>query len=232
MIKFIIVDDEIKWIDEYEKIINDVAFNSNKQYEIKKFKKYDEDLHKLILDNSEQKIYLMDLDLENKHTGMDILREIREEDWDSEIIVLTNHDRMFETVHKEIYKTFDFIEKFDNFEVRLRKDLKKIISKKYDTDKFIYNNNKISLQIYLKDIIYVYRDTVDRKLVIKTTNNQFIVNMPINEMMEKLDDRFIQCHRSCIINDERIVEKNYAQGYFVTDTGEKVDMLSRKYQGE
>lgn len=232
MIKFIIVDDEIKWIDEYEKIINDVAFNSNKQYEIKKFKKYDEDLHKLILDNSEQKIYLMDLDLENKHTGMDILREIREEDWDSEIIVLTNHDRMFETVHKEIYKTFDFIEKFDNFEVRLRKDLKKIISKKYDTDKFIYNNNKISLQIYLKDIIYVYRDTVDRKLVIKTTNNQFIVNMPINEMMEKLDDRFIQCHRSCIINDERITEKNYAQGYFVTDTGEKVDMLSRKYQGE
>lgn len=232
MIKFIIVDDEIKWIDEYEKIINDVAFNSNKQYEIKKFKKYDEDLHKLILDNSEQKIYLMDLDLDNKHTGMDILREIREEDWDSEIIVLTNHDRMFETVHKEIYKTFDFIEKFDNFEVRLRKDLKKIISKKYDTDKFIYNNNKISLQIYLKDIIYVYRDTVDRKLVIKTTNNQFIVNMPINEMMEKLDDRFIQCHRSCIINDERITEKNYAQGYFVTDTGEKVDMLSRKYQGE
>lgn len=232
MIKFIIVDDEIKWIDEYEKIINDVAFNSNKQYEIKKFKKYDEDLHKLILDNSEQKIYLMDLDLDNKHTGMDILREIREEDWDSEIIVLTNHDRMFETVHKEIYKTFDFIEKFDNFEVRLRKDLKKIISKKYDTDKFIYNNNKISLQIYLKDIIYVYRDTVDRKLVIKTTNNQFIVNMPINEMMEKLDDRFIQCHRSCIINDERIVEKNYAQGYFLTDTGEKVDMLSRKYQGE
>lgn len=232
MIKFIIVDDEIKWIDEYEKIINDVAFNSNKQYEIKKFKKYDEELHKLISDNSEQKIYLMDLDLENKHTGMDILREIREEDWDSEIIVLTNHDRMFETVHKEIYKTFDFIEKFDNFEVRLRKDLKKIISKKYDTDKFIYNNNKISLQIYLKDIIYVYRDTVDRKLVIKTTNNQFIVNMPINEMMEKLDDRFIQCHRSCIINDERITEKNYAQGYFVTDTGEKVDMLSRKYQGE
>lgn len=232
MIKFIIVDDEIKWIDEYEKIINDVAFNSNKQYEIKKYKKYDEDLHKLILDNSEQKIYLMDLDLDNKHTGMDILREIREEDWDSEIIVLTNHDRMFETVHKEIYKTFDFIEKFDNFEVRLRKDLKKIISKKYDTDKFIYNNNKISLQIYLKDIIYVYRDTVDRKLVIKTTNNQFIVNMPINEMMEKLDDRFIQCHRSCIINDERIVEKNYAQSYFVTDTGEKVDMLSRKYQGE
>ena len=33
---------------------------------------------------------------------------MRNNDWDSEIIVITNHDRMFETVHKEIYKTFDF----------------------------------------------------------------------------------------------------------------------------
>ena len=77
MIKFIIVDDKIKWIDEYEKIINDVAFNSNKQYEIKKFKKYDEDLHKLILDNSEQKIYLMDLvellELDKEHYQQKIL---------------------------------------------------------------------------------------------------------------------------------------------------------------
>ena len=75
----------------------------------------------IIEDNSEQKIYLMDLDLEtSKVNGLDILREIREEDWDSEIIVLTNHDRMFETVHKEIYKTFDFIEKFDNLDKRLK----------------------------------------------------------------------------------------------------------------
>ena len=123
-------------------------------YEIYSFKKYDNELKELILDNSEPKIYLMDLELDPQHTGMDILREIREEDWDSEIIVLTNHDRMFETVHKEIYKTFDFIEKFDNFEKRLKKDLNKILNKNYDKEKFLYNTRRISLQIYFKDIIY------------------------------------------------------------------------------
>ena len=182
------------------------------------------------MDNSEQKIYLMDLELDPKHTGMDILREIREDDWDSEIIVLTNHDRMFETVHKEIYKTFDFIEKFDDFEKRLKKDLKKIISKKYDNDKFIYNTRKISLQIFMKDIIYVYRDTVDRKLELKTTNNEFVVNLSINDILKQLDSRFKQCHRSCIINEDRITKKNYVEGYFITDTGETVHMLSKMFR--
>ena len=230
MIKIVIVEDEDKWIDIYEKIINDILFESNKEYKIYSFKKYNSELKSIIDDNSEQKIYLMDLELEIKHTGMDILREIRANDWDSEIIVLTNHDRMFETVHKEIYKTFDFIEKFDNIENRLKKDLKKIINKKHDNDKFIYETRKISLQIFLKDIIYICRDTIDRKLIIKTTNNEFIVSMTFDNIMKKLDKRFKQCHRSCVINEDRITEKNFVEGYFITDTGERVNLLSKKYK--
>lgn len=232
MIKFIIVEDEEKWMNEYERIINDILFKTDKEYEVYKFNKYTKDLKELIKDNSEPKIYLMDLEIDTKYNGMDILREIREDDWDSEIIVLTNHDRMFESVHKQIYKTFDFIEKFDNLEKRLKKDIKKIISKKNDYDKFIYETRKISLQIYLKDIMYICRDTVDRKLVIRTTNNEFIVNLSMKEMQTKLDDRFAMCHRSCLINNDRITEKNYVDGYFITDTGEKVDLLSKKYRIE
>ena len=109
MIKIIIVEDEVSWSKDYEKIVNDVLFKSEQDYEIHSFTKYTEELKKLILDNSEPKIYIMDLQVDKKHDGMDILREIRVKDWDSEIIVITNHDRMFETVHKEIYNIFDFI---------------------------------------------------------------------------------------------------------------------------
>lgn len=232
MIKFVIVEDEEKWVKEYKRVINEILFKTDKEYEIFEYKKYTKELSDLIHDNSEPKIYLMDLELDNKHSGMDILREIREDDWDSEIIVLTNHDRMFETVHKEIYKTFDFIEKFIDLEKRLKKDIKKIISKKNDYDKFIYETRKINLQIYLKDIMYVYRDTVDRKIVIKTSNNEFIVNLSMKEMQNKLDERFKMCHRSCVINTDRITEKNYVEGYFITDTGEKVYMLTKKYRGK
>lgn len=233
MIKFIIVEDDKKWTEEYERVINNVFFKSDKEYDIYTFIKYSDELKKIIHDNSEQKVYIMDLDLNNsKPTGMDILREIREDDWDSEIIVVTNHDRMFETVHKEIYKTLDFIEKFDNFEDRLKRDLKKIDKQKFDKGKFIYNSKKISLQIYLKDIQYIARDSVDRKLIIKTTNNEFIVNLSIQEILEMLDERFKQCHRSCVINEDRVVEKNYIKSYFMTDTGEVVPLLSRRFRGD
>jgi len=137
---------------------------------------------------------------------------------------------MFETVHKEIYKTFDFIEKFDDFEKRLKKDLKKILNKNHDKGKFIYNTRRLSLQIFYKDIIYIYRDSIERKLIIKTSNNEFIVNLTIDEVLKKLDSRFKQCHRGCIYNKDRVPEKNYIDGYFITDTGEQVNMLSKKYR--
>ena len=47
-----------------------------------------------------------------------------------------------------------------------------------------------------------------------------------------LDNRFKQCHRSCIVNDDRITEKNFVEGYFITDTGEQVNLLSKKYRVE
>jgi len=230
MIKFIIIEDEEKYTKEYENVINNILFKTENEYDIFKFNKYNNDLKNIIRDNSEMKIYLVDLQLNSKYDGMNILREIRENDWDSEIIVLTNHDRMFESVHKEIYKTFDFIEKFVDLEKRLKRDIKKILSKKQDNGKFVYKTRKVELQVYYKDIIYIYRDTIDRKLFMKTSYNYFIIDMSMKEMKKMLDDRFIMCHRSCIINNERISEKNYVKGYFITDMGEKVDLLSKKYR--
>ena len=51
-------------------------------------------------------------------------------------------------------------------------------------------------------------------------------------MLKSLDGRFEQCHKSCIINNDRVVEKNYTKGYFITDTGEQVNMLSKKYRSD
>ena len=84
----------------------------------------------------------------------------------------------------------------------------------------------------MKDIIYILRDQDERKLAINTSNNEFIVNMTVQEMLSKLDSRFSQCHRGCIINEDRVVEKNYNKGYFVTDTGKVIPFLSRKYRGD
>ena len=230
MIKYIVIDDEVQMLTRVEKIINKVVFKTEGEYDIQTFTKYSSELEKHINDNSVSKVYIIDLELDKKKSGLDIARQIRENDWDSEIIIITNHDRMFETVYKTIYKVFNFIEKFDNLDTRLENDLTVISRKTDDKKKFIYENNKISLQIYLKDILYIYRDTVERKLVIVTTNNKYLVNMTIQNLLERLDSRFKQVHRACVVNNERVRLFDWQNGYFELETGENVYMLSKTFR--
>ena len=137
---------------------------------------------------------------------------------------------MFETVYRTIFKVFDFIEKFHNLDSRLEKDLNKIISKDLDNKKFIYKSKKTDLQIYLKDIYYIHRDTVERKVVIVTKQTQFLVGLSILETLEHLDERFKQIHRACIVNTDYVNEYNWQEGYFVLKNGLKINLCSKNYK--
>lgn len=230
MVKFIVVDDNSEFQNIICKVIDNTMFKTEEEYYIEKYNKYCCDLHKAIVDCSTQKIYILDIDLGHLHSGLDIAKEIRKYDWDGEIIFITSHDKMFETVYRNIFKVFDFIEKFISLEERLAKDLKIIVSQKADYGKFYYCNNKTDMQIYYKDITYIYRDTAERKLVIKTTNNKFLLNKSILEISKELDNRFKQVHRACIVNKDRVNLFNWSKGYFILDNGEKVDLCSKNFK--
>ena len=51
-------------------------------------------------------------------------------------------------------------------------------------------------------------------------------------MLDKLDGRFKQCHRACIVNRNRVHKYDWNKSTFILDTKESVDMLSRKYKKE
>lgn len=230
MLQFILVDDEKIMRDKERKLLNEVLFSANIEYDILEYSHLTDEL-KTVIYNSNPKVYIMDIDLNSKVSGLDIGKYIRNYDWDSEIIYITNHDKMFEKVFRNIYKVFDFIEKFDSMEERFKNDINQILLRKWDKKKFTYSNNRISFEIYLDDILYLYRDTVERKVAIKTVKgNIFYVNKNINQIIEDLDDRFIQVHRSCIVNKDKVNVYNWANGYFVLDTGERIDMLSKTYK--
>lgn len=230
MLQFILVDDEKIMRDKERQLLNEVLFSANVEYDILEYSHLTDEL-KTVINNSNPKVYIMDIDLNSKVSGLDIGKYIRNYDWDSEIIYITNHDKMFEKVFRNIYKVFDFIEKFDSMEDRFKNDINQILLRKWDKKKYIYSNNRISFEIYLDDILYLYRDTVERKVAIKTVKgNIFYVNKNINQIIEDLDERFIQVHRSCIVNKDKVNVYNWAKGYFVLDTGERVDMLSKTYK--
>ncbi len=232
MAKIVVVEDDDKDQETIQKVISPFLFKFDEPIKPIYYQRCNENLLKEIEDLSERKIYILDICLKGKITGISIALKIRENDWDSEIIFITNHTSYEQKVYNSVLKVFKFIEKFDNMEKRLSECLEMIFRKKVDNKIFAYKNSQIDLRVYMKDILYIYRDTNERKLVIKTTNNFFKVNMTFEEIMKKLDSRFKMIHRSCVANLDRINKYDWKAGKFVLDTGEEVPMLSKKYKEE
>lgn len=234
MVKIIIVEDDKAVQEQIKQVVRKISIQKDINLDIAYFSKYDNNLQKELENTLYPKIYVMDIELENSISGIEIASKIRENDWDSEIIFVTCHDNMFESVHRQILEVFDFIEKFQNMAERLEKDFNKIISKKVDKKMLNIKGKHVDVSIYMKNILYILRDKEERKSIIYTDTDQvnFKVNYSLTELLNLLDDRFVQTHKSCLVNKERMVERNYAKGYFVLNNGEKVEYLSKKYRKE
>lgn len=230
MVKFIVVEDNKMIQEQIKKLLIKISISTNQEYDVAYFSKYNDKLQEEINNQTFRKVYIMDIELENSISGIEIAQKIRENDWDSEIIFVTSHDKMFETVHRNILEVFDFIEKFLDMDKRLEQDILKIINKKYDNKILKIKGNNVELELHMKNILYIEKE--DRKSVIHAFENEFKTNLTLEKLLEMLDERFVQTHKSCIANKEHIVEKNYSKGYFILDNGKKVDLLSKKFRKE
>ena len=233
MINLIVIEDEKKIQDKIKEIIRDAVrdkgINPKKHF----FNSFNNELKELMKNESERKIYIIDIELGTELNGIHIAKMIRETDWDSEIIFITNHDKMFETVYRSVLKVFNFIEKFHNFDERLKEDLETILNKTDNKKMFVYKSKNADIQIYYKSINYIVRDKEERKIIIHYDDkNKVKLSLNLNEAIELLDDRFRYSHRSCIVNKENVVEFNWTKGYFILTNGKKIDLLSKTYREE
>lgn len=232
MIKFVIVEDNAKNVNTIKEIINKEKYRIDTEVKTFEFEGYNRQLASLISNPDEKTIYILDIELENSKSGIEIASMIRENDWDSEIIFITNHDKMFETAHRSVYEVFDFIEKYHDLEKRLTKDIKTILNKNIDKRMFTYKGRNIDLQLYLNSIKYIYRDKGERKIVIVTDKSSFSINLGVKEILEQLDDRFKIIHRSCIVNTDKVSIYDWNNSKIIMSDGSEVTYLSKKYKKE
>lgn len=229
MVRVVVVDDDKEELEHIKDLLDEVV---KEEKEVVTFTRLTDRLKKEIQNTDLRKIYVLDIEIGHKVSGISIAKLIRDVDWESEIIFITNHDKMFESVHRTVYEVFDFIEKFHEFDKRFKKDIQTILKRNFDNKMFVYKTNNIELNLYYKSILYIYRDTAERKLVIVTDSNKYMIGLSIKEIIPYLDYRFVKCYKSCIVNTARVQEKNYKDGYFTLDNGEKVYMLSKKCKND
>ena len=90
MINFIVCDDNEFIRREIEKLIAKITMSYDFDYKVYTFSKYNKELNKIIKEDAELKIYILDIEMPGK-TGPEIARKIRETDFNSIIMILTTH---------------------------------------------------------------------------------------------------------------------------------------------
>lgn len=234
MINFVICEDEPLLLNKYVNEIEKFMMRYDTDYKCHKYKGYDDKWKEYAKKDDGFKVYLLDIKTENG-SGLDAARLIREEydDWVSMIIIITAYNEYkYEALEKRLMLV-DFINKLSNFEKRLQAALT-ICMKNYDnrhkTLRYTYKNNVYNID--LKQIISIEKETDNKRCIINTVTNKYIIPGTLNTIMKSLDNRFIKCYRNMIINLEQIESYYIKEGKIIFKNGHTVTAISRNQKKE
>ncbi len=231
MINFIVCDDFEYIRKNIIEIIDSIMMKNEYEYKIYSYADYDKNFIKDMNLIPSNKIYILDIETPT-NSGIDIARRIRKNDIDSIIIFLTSHYELWSTLLEDEIMFLTFISKFNNYEERLKSALNKALTMIGKKHAIRFEDHGILYTIPINDILYVTKDSVNRKCVLKTDYSSFLINKTIAEFVEMLGDGFIKTHRSCLVNKERIRAVNKKDKLIILDNGENVRLLSGNYRKE
>ena len=231
MINFIICDDILKDRKMIEKIISKYMMKNKLEYKTHIFDDYDDKFLEIVNKKLPFKIYILDIEAPTR-SGIDIARIIRHKDVDSVLIFLTGHQELGNVVMKHDFIFLSFINKFDNCENRLTKSIDKALKMFKIKQTIRFKDNGILYSIPLDDILYITRDSIERKCIIVTDYNEFKVGKNLNELEKMVNDNFIKTHRACLINKKRVVSYNKSKRMATFDNGTKTYLISTRFDKE
>lgn len=231
MINFVICEDNKDARCMYESVVLKTMMLYDFPFVVHSFDKYNSDLKEMINTPSDKNVYLLDIELPGK-SGIDIARQIRKTDWDSPIIILTSHDELELKVLREKLLILDFISKFEDLPDRLSDTLKLIFDQSNDKNILTFKSNKEIHKVKMDNILYILRDTYEEKVKIVTVDKEYLVRENLHNIVERLDSRFKQSHRSCYVNIKNIKSVDFKNSIIEFNNGYKVDYLSRNCKKE
>ena len=226
---FIVCDDNQHIRNKVKEVIDSVMMKNKLNYRTHLFSDYDKSFFEIIKQEMSNKVYILDIETPSA-SGIDIAREIRENDIDSIIIFLTSHNELgTELLHDEIM-FLTFITKFNNMDKRLESAINKAVKMSGIKQAIRFEKKGIIYTIPINDILYITTDQVDRKTVIVTEYNEFRISKTLQEIFQMLNSNFRQTHRACFVNMNRVRTINKRKNVITFDTGVSIDLLSENYK--
>lgn len=234
MINFILCEDEKEFRKAVKIQIENFMMNSDVEYKIYEFSNYDKKFEELVKADIGFKVYF--LDIKTKYgSGIDAARYIREkeDDWISLIVIITAYSEYrYEALSNRLF-LLDFINKLDDCKKKIEESLE-IVMKNYGNKEkcFCYEYNYTLHKIEFRNIIYIEKEQDSKRSIINTTYGRFKVPMGLNEIMKKVDERFIKLHRSMVVNMDKIDKYDLKTNTITFTNGQTTNLIARSKRKE
>ncbi len=230
MIEFIIIEDNLWYINKYKLLIDRIMMNYDIEYDYIIFDKCSKQILKLLKKES-FKIYLINYKKSKQED--ELIRYIREnkDDWQSLIVLF--YISNIPKVMKENLFIMNAIDKTKKFENELLRSLQ-ICLKNYDQrpNTLRYYYKKVFYQIDYKDIVYIEKEPENKRCIIKTINQDYYIQGTLNKIQTLLDNRFFKCNKSYIINKEQMRSYDKKTNIIKFRNGLEITSLARAKKRE
>ena len=202
MLDFVLCDDNLNALKKLEKMLEAVFINNNFEAQIVLSTTEPSDLMNYIRNHSVNVVFL-DIELRSNVTGLDLANLIRKKDKNVYIIFTTGHLEYGLLAYK--YKTFDYLpkpitmERLEDTLIRLFEDVSGSYSKfvRLDNNKTIIKEDSIQ---------YIQKDGM--KVIFHTDTRDYETYSSFRKILPQLSTQFIQCHKSYIVNLQKITDIN------------------------
>lgn len=234
MINFIVCEDEKVLRNETKDIIDSLMMNYDIDYKIDEFEGYNTKFEEIAKKDTGFKIYLLDIKTK-KGSGIDAARIIREQydDWNSVIILITSYSEYkYEALCSRLF-LLDYINKLDNCQKKIKEDL--IIAMKHYDNRYnmlSYEYNHTCYKVEYRQMIYIEKEPDSKRCIIQTTEGKQTIPGTLNEIYDKLDNRFLKVHKSMVINLDQIRKYEIGKNKVTFKNGDHTHLISRNMKKE
>ena len=227
MLNFILCDDNEKVLNKLSHMFDNIFIKNDFEAKVAFTTTKDSVLLDYIKKNPID-VLVLDINLHSKLSGLEIAKQVRDQNKDCYIIFTTGHSEYVFLAYQ--CKTFDYIckpiteERLNETVLRLIDDLNKGRSRK----KYIRLNNRNTI-IDEGEVQYIKREGM--KVIFHTKSRDYEVYSSFAKLQEQLPNNFVRCHKSFIANVHNITKLEPTANAIYFDNGFKCD-IGPKYKSD
>lgn len=192
------------------------------------------------IDNIEQvqqrSIYFLDIDYNNSNlNGFDIGKAIRKKDTRGFIIYITSYDNLLMETFKYRLEALDYIIK-DNegeFIKQITKAIDSVMERIHNEPSAESKYYAVSVfdsvyKVPYDEILYFQTSEKAHRIILYTIDRSYEFFGKIREIEKELGEDFCKCHRSVLVNKEKIISLNKKEGVLNLETDLKCPVSRSK----